>query len=264
MLVLSAIRTSPVAACSCIPAGPLPGFLLSSDQRIPRNVRGLLWYAPGGEIGQSTRFSVTHISGHSETRLGFRLVPIEPSRFVQIGRLYLIEPTTPLVIGERYRFSSTLEDDGHERTVSRTVEVAATALQLPDKLNVAVSSPSVGELAVNHQLGRCSARVRAAQVQISIALPAALEEFREQLIYLSLADGVPWHPHPGNCQYVMGGRSWRPAGKDLFYALCTPDWQVQRGLDLGSHQVQMKVWFPGRSGRLSRISSPVTVALHCQ
>ena len=213
---------STASACSCIGWGPY-GFLAAKDGALPKNANGILWVGPDDELAPQHirvwRLSSTGVAwpvAFSLEKLGSKLV--------------LVKVKAPLSPGEKYRFETSMFDESRAAVVSTqnadgtswqqvAFEVSRNALTLKGAhVALSASPPSKGIVEIASS-GSCAEEIEAQRSEVHLVLPANMEPFRQQIMYSTFVNNVPWEPTDSVCNRFVPGRSWMPhVGTDLIFS----------------------------------------------
>ena len=244
-LAATLVAAAPAVADACSCRTQERGrFFLGAGGLLPPDAVGIPWDGPdlaplkAGDLPRVTTFE--RHDGAYRTPVRFTLK--------REGALEFIVPEGGLRPGDRFTIT-VLADRAGSVSTTATVTVGPAPIAL-DGATLVLSKRRRGTVALRPEFsrGQCSDDVEADIVQATVALPPALEPYREYLLYTTLVDGQPYRTAPSSLCAQRGpprGRSQRGGpGADVLFTTC----DGAAGLAPGVHTVAIQLATPdGRS-----------------
>ncbi len=238
-------------ACTCWQEIGAGRFYHGEGGMLPAGARGIPWSGPVVLKGSRGRLSlVRHVKG--------RKLPIKYT--IEWGDgVELIVPAGGLLPGAQYTASVSEADWRRTRAmrqqnpeyaayfqpaeITTTFSVAMEPL-VPGEATLRLDAPRRDWVTTNWvSTGTCSASVSAVLVDLQVMLPAALEPFRDYLLYETIVDDHAWMPLTSSCSPPEPGRSWMVLpGADRIFAVDGKRFNGSPGV--GPHVVAVKIRTP--------------------
>ncbi|MCK6550444.1 hypothetical protein L6R52_31695 [Myxococcota bacterium] len=253
---MSVLAAPDARACS---APQCAGGALVPDQgsTVPVNVPGMLWtpfqgFSGGGAI---TATDVALVASDGER------VAVTLGASVADGRAWVITPNVALRAGATYTLEhpSFCAADPTAPTAIGPVTVGPEAA-LPTTLGSLSSTDGFGGIEIAEGAS-CSRLVEVPWVEVTVALSAEAEPWRDVLVWETWVDGRRWTPQRLINRDTPFGSSWWGRGRDRLFTPCGEYIYNGVGLDPGPHTVELRATIPGTSTTLA--TSPLVVTLSC-
>lgn len=260
--VVVALRPAPVRACSCSFGRP-GDYYLGADGRLPRDAIGIPWH------GKDRLLFLEEPPRPLSTRVNLRRVvdgrsEVVPFSVVESGRIDVIVPGGGLRAGDTYTVMvREYEDDSPVNRASskkywskREKQMYAKPPELHDmhEVTVSVRDESLDLRGAELRLGArtrqnvtlidqrtaaCGVDRLADTIDLTVALPPALEPYRDYFLYETRVDGKVFAHREIKCSEIRPGRSWTvKPGTDRVFSECG---EQVAGLAPGDHRVAVTI-----------------------
>lgn len=260
-----AARPEPARACSC--GFGRPGdYYLGAGQRLPRDAIGIPWHGDDRLLfleepprPLSARVKLRRVvDGRSEV-VPFTVVEhgeidvIVPDGGLQASDTYTVmvreyEGDTPRIRSYKKNFWSKRErqmyakppelHDRHEVTVSvrdESLELGGAELRLGTRTRQNVTL-------IDQRTPACGVDRLADTIDLTVALPPAVEPYRDYFIYETRVDGKVFAHREIKCSEIRPGRSWTgKPGTDRVFSECG---EQIAGLAPGEHRASVTISSP--------------------
>lgn len=255
----------PAMACS-EPDWCLDGYLLPAETA-PANLSAGYWVPRmyyGDQLPEvdELAFELHRVDGEEEVVVAFGL---EGSNW---RNRVLWRPEEPLEEGATYRVrgTHTCTYPGEEEPAQESLEhffVASDPAPLPTRLGILeIDDEFKGELEVSTNSGSCYSIIGADQIEIAIRPDDDVLPWWDLLVFSTYINGESWYPARELDEIRPMGQSWWGRGRDLLFASChANDGLAIRGLDEGTHRVEMRASLPGTD--IILVTNSVDVTLNC-
>lgn len=229
---VASLWAAPALACSVMM--PEPTFQLDEESAVPATLGGVLTTGCASSFAEEEPelWLTSEDSGQSVD------VDIEEYR----SGLYEVNILEPLEANATYEFSAQFECSSNKFREEEWIFHTSAEVHLPDDIGKWAPSDLM-ETEVAFSSAECSSTREAAVVDFEFTPSEVAEDWGRAIAFETYVNGELWEPRLHTGDPPLTGTSRHGWGEERVYAICDED--ISRGVDQGTHLVQLKSWLPG-------------------